>query len=319
MSQLRILASAFALGSPGGNQRSIQSWTRALADHDVVLVYRRFDDGPYGDFGPNVTLVPDWRVLRPRFSRPLSWWRAAALLTGPRGHFHAYLRFSNSLELTAGRGANVRAIMPAGDHLAGAEAGYDVALSQSEDGRRLLSDTSKHRVCLPPTYAIASSSEPVEGLPDRFVLTVFNPYAAVKGFDDLVACAAASPLPIVWAHRSRPGEAVDAPPGIIAVADASPDQLRWLYETCASYLSVSRSEGYGWAIADAILHGRPVISRRVGVLASLPTDAQGLHLFRDVTEATAILGRGEWESPDPDLIPPPSAASATLEALVADA
>ena len=318
MGQLRILASTFAVGSAGGNQRSIESWARAVEGHDLTLVHRHFEPGPYRRFGSHVTLVPEWKVVPARPTRPQTWWRAAATRLGPRGPFDVYLRFSNSLDLAAGRSARLRALMPAGDHLGGAEADYDVVLSQSDGGIDLLDDPSKHRVCLPPTYPVAERCEPVDGLPATFVLSVFNAYSAVKGLDDLAACAAASHHPIVWAHRSGLTRDEDTPPGVHEVIDPTPGQLRTLYEGCEAYLSVSHSEGYGWSIADAVLLGRPVISRRVGIVASFPHDTEGIHEYDTIPEAIEQLRADTWSAPDPALVPSPGAARALLESLVAD-
>lgn len=317
MARLRILASAYALGSPGGNQRSIESWARALDDHDVTIVYRRLDEGPYRRFGPHVRLVPEWKVVPPRRTRPQTWWRAVATRLGPRGPFDVYLRFSNSLDLDVGRNARLRALMPAGDHLDGAEDDYDVVLSQSDAGVELLDDPTKHVVCLPPTYPVADATDEVTDLPASFVLTVFNAYGPVKGLDDLAACAANSPHPIVWAHRSSDSGSTAPPPGVLEVVDPTPGQLLTLYRRCAAYLSVSRSEGYGWAIADAVRAGRPVISRPVGVLTSFPRDATGIHLYDDIGDASRLLQRDDWSAPHPGLIPPPDAAGGLLETLLA--
>ncbi len=127
-------------------------------------------------------------------------------------------------------------------------------------------------VLLPPPYFdLAARSASVPGIPAEFFLTVFNPYGDVKGLPDLRRALESTPLPIVWC-RSNSTAAAEVPPELlhhpllVHAVDLTVEQLRHLYERCTAYLCFSRTEGFGWAIADALRYSRAVVSRRLGVL-----------------------------------------------------
>lgn len=304
--QLRILVSASRLGSAGGNQRAVHSWLRALSEHDVWVAARQIDDGPYSDLPAGTCTIPNWRLVGPVARRPLSYWRVAARATRPRLTFDAYLHFWNGRDLSALYRAEHRFLIPAGDHLGGFEARFDRVLSQSPGGLELIGDPSKHLVVPPPTYPLATKSEAVPGLPARYLLTVLNPYGPVKGAEVIGEAAARSSLPIVWARSSRfDGRIpeIKVPETVVQVVDAEPAKLKYLYENCAAYVSLSRTEGYGWAIADALMEGKPVISRRVGVLTLFPKGIEGIYEYSSTAELIDALRLDCFNRPTLDLQP----------------
>jgi glycosyltransferase involved in cell wall biosynthesis len=80
------------------------------------------------------------------------------------------------------------------------------------------------------------------------------------------------------------------PANVYVVRNPSRAQLRFLYERAASYLCTSRSEGFGWSVADALQYGLPVVSRRVGVL-SYPQFEEDphVHFFVDTEDVPGFI------------------------------
>jgi hypothetical protein len=94
----------------------------------------------------------------------------------------------------------------------------------------------------------------------------------MKGAADLERQIDSMPLPLVWCHETTTLN-VEIPnrllnhPNIIHIVDGTHGQFRWLYEHARAYVSFSISESFGYAIADALIHCRAVVSRPVGVLS----------------------------------------------------
>lgn len=223
-----------------------------------------------------------------------------------------YLHFWQGRDLSGLFSAEHRFLIPAAGHLGGMEAGFDWVLSESPGGVELLQDRSKHVVVPPPTYPLATRSEAVPRLPERFLLTVFNPYSAVKGLEILGDAARTASLPIVWARSSHKAHRlleIDLPDTVLQIIDADPAELKYLYENCTAYVSLSKNEGYGWAIADALNEGKPVISRRVGVLTLFPEHLSGIYLYTSTAELIETLRLKRFDRPTVDLSPIQPAAA----------
>ncbi len=126
-------------------------------------------------------------------------------------------------------------------------------------------------------------------VPNEFLLTVFNPYDPVKGLADLERAADEAPLPFVWCH-SQATLRFDVPvelrdhPRIHHVTDATPAQLRFLYESCSAYVSFSRTEGFGWSAADALRYAPAVSTRPIGIFSNESAWQPGVALVGDTGE-----------------------------------
>lgn len=149
---------------------------------------------------------------------------------------------------------------------------FDLIWLESSDAVHSPSSKVPTKVFAPPAIGIPDDAELVEGIPKNFLLTVFNPHAPEKGTTDLERLVDSIPLPLVWCHsnstiRDSVPDALLNHPNIIHIVDGTHGQFRWLYEHAQAYLSFSRSESFGYAIADALVHCRAVISRQVGVLS----------------------------------------------------
>jgi hypothetical protein len=189
-----------------------------------------------------------------------------------------------------------------------------VVALESPDNTRFVPAGHRWLLLPPPLGPLAQTAQaPSIDLPPRFYLTVFNPYHPIKGEDDLLVAADQAPLPIVWCHSQQtlkfsiPPKLVDHP-NVVHVVDAAPSELRFLYEACEAYLAFSRSEGFGWASADALQYSRAVVTRPIGVFSFKEAHQQGVHLIgpewsfdwsRLEQPATPTQDRDlEWISPE---------------------
>lgn len=275
--RLRVLISSGWLGGAGGAERALHSYLHALAGDQVEVVVRHVLDGPLARVPAGVTVHPysGWR-----------WWAAGhrdgyqgtaiqAVVNPVRKWLSApvdvHLRALSGPGLENAVRARLTLIIPSGDRLTPEVAGrYTYVAMQAPDNVRLAAGAPT--VLLPPpVLPLPAPSAPGPALPDAYLLTVFNPYGAVKGLDDLAAFLDHTPLPIVWCHSTRTvdfaiPETIAQHPRVVHVDDPSPSQLRFLYEGCTAYVSFSRTEGFGWSIADALRYAPAVVAREIGVL-----------------------------------------------------
>ena len=283
---MRVLVSAAWLGGAGGAERALHSVLRALPGDHVDVVVREQLDGPYAQVGANARVFSlyDWR------------WRWANMRTGVKGSlvqrvvnplrrfimpgYDIYLQFFSGADLNDTIRAKVRLLIPSGNEVPPEKATrFDAIALQAPDNVRFVPPGARTVLLAPPVHDLAERAEPpaIE-LPERFYLTVFNPYGGVKGSDDLARVVDSAPFPIVWCH-SQATVAHNIPeelahhPRIVHVEDATREQLRYLYEHCDGYVSLSKTEGFGWSIADALRYSPAVYSRRVGVLTFPEGDA----------------------------------------------
>lgn len=286
---MRVLLSAGWLGGAGGAERALHSIVRALEGHQVDLVVRQNLGGQLGEVGQHVRLysVDDRR------------WYGAALRAGWKGwvmqrvvnpvrrlampRYDVLLSFFSGPDLTGTVRASVSLLIPSGNPVPVELAGrFDHVALQAPDNQRFVQPGTSSILLPPPLFDIADRSEgPHVDLPETFLLTVFNPYGAVKGTDDLAAVVDSLPHPLVWCHSQGTlkftlPQGLAGHPRIIHVEDPTPGQLRHLYERSAAYLSFSRTEGFGWSIADALRYTPIVISRRIGVLTYPECDLEGV-------------------------------------------
>lgn len=277
---MKVLISAGWLGGAGGAERALHSVIRALSEDEVDVVVREHLDGPFAVVGDNVRVyqLMNWR------------WRASARTTGLKGSmiqrglnplrravlpdYDVYLQFFSGGNIAPTVNAKVRLLIPSGLTVPSAMASnYDFIALQAPDNVRLVPHGASTVLLPPPLFDLSEdSSRPRVDLPEKYYLTVFNPYDPVKGVDDLARAVLNAPYPIVWCHSQRtlqwpiPGDLVDHP-RIVHVDDPSPGEMRHLYERCLAYLSFSRSEGFGWSAADALRYSRTVVSRKIGILS----------------------------------------------------
>lgn len=133
--------------------------------------------------------------------------------------------------------------------------------------------------------------EPVD-LPEHYYLTVFNPYSSqLKGGDEVASAADAATVPIVWCMNDKTGlvyQDSGESGNLIKLKNLTQEQLYYVYEHADAYISFSRSEGLGWAIAEAFYFGLPIISREVGVVTYIKGQP-GVKIYNNKVELNNML------------------------------
>jgi len=270
---VKVLVSGRYLGGAGGLERALFSTLMALQNDQVDVVVAKRLGGPWGRTPPNAAVFDreDWRWRgASRFSHdhPLNIVRRNIL---PK--YDVVLQQKRGQDVTSTSRASMRLLIPAGNTITEPRPLFDYVALESPDNITLVGANTPTILLPPPVLPLSERAEkPQVKLPTEYFLTVFNPYSPVKGVDDLARAADSAPLPIVWCHSDRTLTFEIDPSliehrNIIHVSDADPSELRYLYEGCAAYLSFSRSEGFGWSIADALRYSRSIVSREVGVLS----------------------------------------------------
>lgn len=273
---MRVLITTPWLGGSGGVERLVKEICRALPDDQVDVVYREHLGGELAELPTGVSTRAG-TSLRYRGSntavRPL---RAIVrhIIDPLRRRWSTY---DIELALSGGPkvGDTVRARLRLYDACGGFTSmpvGFDLLWRESPTSDRHRPADMPCVLLPPPLAARPDVTQPVDGIPERFLLSVFNPHGEVKGIADLERLIDTLPLPLVWCH-SR--ETVDFTipdtlrdhPNIVHRDALSSGELRWLYRRADAYLCVSRAESFGYALADALAHSRAIVSRRVGVLS----------------------------------------------------
>jgi hypothetical protein len=291
---LRVLISAGWLGGAGGAERALYSILRALDGDRVEVVVRERLAGAWSVTPPGV------RVSSPSDKE---WWgaghRAGAKgfvlqrLANPvrralHGRYDVYLQFLAGATIAPGRPAGRQPRHPLRQcrRPGGRTGRFDAVAMQAPDNARLVPHGAGSVLLPPPVFDLAPRPEaPVVPVPDRYFLTVFNPYDPVKGLADLKQAADEAPLPFVWCH-SQATLRFDVPlelrehPRIHHVTDATPPQLRHLYENCAAYVSFSRNRrvrvecrGRAEVRAGGCHSSDRGLQQRLGVAAGSPSAA----------------------------------------------
>ncbi|MDT0215589.1 hypothetical protein Q9R29_16990 [Rothia sp. ARF10] len=275
---LRILISAGTLGGPGGAQRALSSILRACAQDEVDVVARKVvGDLPHGPGAPRrVWGWRHWRWVGSKSTVGLNGGIASVLNPLRARLFPAYdihIRLYQGVELNSAVRARVRLLVPSGNAIdASTGASFDYVAMQAPDNAAFVPEGVATTLLPPPLYPLSDDARPpAVDLPTEFYLTAFNPYGPVKGSDDLERAAGQTRLPIVWCHSDRGvvnhvPESLRDHPSVVHVPDPNEAELRWLYERCTAYLCFSKTEGFGWSIADGLRHAPVVVSRDIGIL-----------------------------------------------------
>ncbi|MFW5464504.1 hypothetical protein ACOCJ7_18185 [Knoellia sp. CPCC 206453] len=264
---------------------------------EVQVVVREHLDGPWSRV-PSATRVAT--------SESVMWYgaghqagvkgRVLQLVANPirrmlTRRYDVYIQTMAGANLASAVRAPVRLVIPSGNVVPAAMRAHFTAIAmQAPDNTRFVPPGMKSTLLPPPVFDLAPRAEaPSQDIPDEFLLTVFNPYDPIKGLSDLARAADEAPLPIVWCHseatvRFEIPEELLLHDRIVHVTDASPEQLRYLYERCAAYFSLSLSEGFGWSTADALRYSQAVVTRAVGVFSNPAAQQPGVTLVSSPQE-----------------------------------
>lgn len=287
---MRVIFSPPYIGGTGGMERALHDMTMALVanGHRVDITAPRVVPGTWGIDPEQFRSVPRWRVrgaaaggseARRKLLRA-----ARPLRRGVGVRYDLHLGFRWTTNINALIHAEQHWINPSGNVLGVEEfADYDAVAMQAPGNVIFLANGLPTVLLPPPLLPLSNDAERVPGLPDEFVLTVFNSRREAKGGVDLATLVKTSPLPVVWCTSTdSPGFGVDdeiyTHPMLTVLREPSRRQLRWLYEHAHTYVSLSHSEGFGWAIADALRYTPRVVSRGVGVMTFGEALQDGVHL-----------------------------------------
>lgn len=290
---MRVLISAPYVGGAGGIERAVWSIACALAEDDVEVVAGQVLDGLFAELPPGTSLSTprDWRWRGARTTSPLRARLLRRIVNPVRkmliGDHDVLISYPYAVDLSDSCRAQVRLAVPAGEKISLPRPSYDLVALESPNNAEFAPHDGMTTILPPPYVPVASESKPpATALPPRFFLTVFNPYGPVKGMDDLAWAADTAPHPIVWCHSSRTlafqiEEPLAQHPNIVHVDDATPEELRYLYEECDAYLMFSKSEGFGWAALDGLAHSPLVVARATGIFSFPECPRDGVLLLGD--------------------------------------
>lgn len=161
----------------------------------------------------------------------------------------------------------VKILNPAGNRVQRVASHYDYLAWEADNAADYGSGNDpRNCVVLPP--ALHPRNMPADfprlSAEHPFYLTVFNNYdGEIKGFDLMIEAAKRSRYSIVWC-TSNSNHPEGLPHNIKPVA-ASRELISALMKACRAYVCFSKTEGFGWSVLEAFIHGRPVITRNIGV------------------------------------------------------
>jgi glycosyltransferase involved in cell wall biosynthesis len=290
---VRIAINIARVGGHGGVARNLFTLTRAMGAHDIDIYAMQVIPRGFVPQGENLTLR--W------FERTT---KGIHIALDRDKEYDLFLYYASRAPIYIGEHLNVRtrAIIPNGNDVRAMERHFDYVVCQAADGVRYFEDQTKKATIIPCVIIPVDGTEPIADLPSEYFLTVFNPYDLDRPYDDglkpskghdlLYRLADSLALPLVWCHTSD-AQPIDHNikdhPNIIHFDTLKQEKMYYLYQHATAYVSFSREESFGWAVADAIMFDKPIISRRVGVLSSMASHSAGLYLYEDPRELRQLL------------------------------
>jgi len=291
-------------GGIGGIERNLYTFVRAMQAHSIDIYTMQFIPRGFMPQGNNVN-IRWFEEKNGEYHIELE----------DKKNYDIYFYYAACSPIYIGNHLKTqkKVVIPNGNDVRGIEKNFDYVFCQAENGTRYFNDMTKKLPITPCVITPVDRVEPVNGLPSHFYLTVFNPYfrnchyddgfKPCKGYDLIYELADNLALPLVWCHsdRSLPvQENIKEHPNIIHMPNLSQEKLYYLYEHASAYISFSREESFGWALADAIMFDKPIISRNVGVISSLNPKQKGLYIYNNVEELKKLMGRQSFEKGDYD-------------------
>ena len=263
---LKIIISVRQVGGVGGVERHLMETTKALHDCQIdIFGINTVLDNYYPHF-EHVKIFDLHEAIKQRKLTPKEY--DIYIQYGVQKTYYLSGKYFSS---------KIKLIVPCGNSIIDVEDKFDYVINETEDGIRYLRDHGKHIALIPPVTKIAEKTKKVEGLPENFFLTIFNPYnlkrcynnglKPYKGYDVLYEIAPRVNYPIVWGYNNASvfKKNVKIIKNIIYKENLSQEEIAYLYEKCQAYICFSREEGFGFALADAFLYQKPIFTRNVGI------------------------------------------------------
>lgn len=284
--KLRIVLSSHFLGGVGGTEKLVKSVIESMPDAEFHVMA---DEVRFNGFYPETL---NYYVNHPP-ARSRGYDAYLYFCGGGRPEFlgNTY-RFSTRIVDT--NAAHIHDI----EHL------FDHVLIQSPIWGNFTSDERKCVLAFPDVHqAMPRKRSPVEGLPERYLLTVFNPFSeAQKGQNLLYEHAPKSSTPIVWCFSDVSGwnfRSLPATPNVMHLRNLTQEQLYYVYEHATAYVSFAFYESYGWTLAEAFSLGLPIIARETGIMPYIKHQA-GVHLYETEAELCSLLKMDHFPKPQYD-------------------
>lgn len=174
-----------------------------------------------------------------------------------------------------------------GANITNIEGKFDWIAIQTGNAEKYSRKRDKWILAFPSMHLTFPARRKAIDLPERYFVSVFNPYSdKLKGSNTLFRAAEHAAFPIVWCYNDKTGLKFDDPgvhPNIIRLKNLTQEELYYVYEHATAYISFSFSEGLGWAIAEAFYIGLPIISREVGFVTYVKSQ-RGVHIYQTESE-----------------------------------
>ena len=155
---------------------------------------------------------------------------------------------------------------------------FDFIWEESPDSHPLLNTLNKEKriVICPPTslsFERPTINSIVDNITKDFFVTIANDYDVnIKGIDLIYKFASISDIDLVWFCSDTKSSNTNLlhtnkKPKNLKIARNIPKNLMYdTLEKSSAYISFSRSEGFGNAIAEAMMLKKPIFSQKVGVV-----------------------------------------------------
>lgn len=275
----RIMISTAFFGGVGGTEKQLKIFVESMPDCAFDIRAREIKGVGFTPLTSNYTV--NWPVSQgTRYDLYLYYAGGGKpAFEGDRYHFRKKIIDTN--------GADIRSIEHLFDHISIQTGNYGKYCNQ-------------HHKCI-PMFPDVPASFPVRrkavALPERYFLTVFNPFSnELKGNEALYRTAEAAAMPIVWCFSDKSGWDFDNlpdHPNVIKMKNLAQEELYYVYEHASAYVSFSHMESFGWSLAEAFYLGLPIIAREVGFLTYVK-DQPGIHIYQSEDELLALLAHPDY-------------------------
>lgn len=275
----RIMVSTAFFGGVGGTEKHLKALVEGLPEAEFLLKARQLKTSGFIPHTANYTLN---------------------CCAGKNKHFDLYIYFAGGgrpdLELDKysfgttlidTNGAAIRDV----EHL------FDYIAIQTGNYGRYFDGKDRNILAFPPVEPFFPERRKRVQAPEKYFLTVFNPFSQeLKGDDLIVRVAKTASCPIVWCFSDKSGwdfDQVPDHPNVIKMKNLSQEELYYLYDNASAYISFSHVESFGWSLAEAFYSGLPIITREVGFITYVKEQA-GINVYETDEQLQTLLERDDY-------------------------
>lgn len=282
---LRIAISSFHFGGIGGVERRLKSIVESMPKNEFYVFAEHIKRKGFIPVSKNYYL-----------NKPLK----------KHEKYDIYLYFKSGTPPYLGDQSNFRkkVIVTNCNDVSKEEHLFDYIIIDGENCLKFCTQHDKCKMVLPDVKITHPKRfKKVKNIPEKFFLTVFNPYRdAIKGYSVFYKMAKYSKLPIIWCYDDTTfGSFKDIPSleNVIQLRNLPQEMLYYLYSKAEAYICFSFKESFGWAIADALVFDLPIISRDIGI-TTFVKNQEGIHIYKDEDELKRYLNITNFIKPNYD-------------------